>query len=517
MIPAPSSFHEKAQGSLIKPVAMLYVSFNKQQDTGANLFVLDTSELDGIDRLGSDSTNPLQIWDTYSYIDFTDRLVSVSIERSIEFPYCTQSAMADFSLDNWDNYFSLSGNSPIKDYNVLGRPCKVYAGFETETILPQFVGLTSEMPDVRTASGIANYHAVDFLSAIAEQTLLSPVIERDVTTDVVLSEIVEQFGVLPNQYSFEKGDNVIPFVFFDIGQNAGEAIRKLVQAEGGKFWLDEQGILRFAKRYSLPTEPVAIIPETGIIEIEVNDNASLVNRVQIECDVREVQEYQSVYTKTGSSGAGASLWVVPANSSITRECRLSDPCYSVVSPTLGRNSTVSWFLAINSGEQLVSSGVVASGVLSTNAYTITFTNNNNFAVEITDIQLWGEPAKVYDHLSYDVSDSDSIEKYGEKVLTITDNQFLQNYEAARNLGIYTLRQYADYNGNIKIRCKGDFSWQLMDIVELTGQYAGYYMIDSIKWVLEPGLLETDIVMHKVDKVTYFTLDESVLNGTDVLA
>lgn len=517
MIEVTSRFHALAQGQVIHPIAELYISYNKQINTDTTFFTLDQSVLNGPDLLKPVGDNILQLWDLYDYVNYTDRLVSVDIERSIEFPYDTQTAQADVTLDNYDKYFTPGSGSTISADNLPRRPLKLYAGYKGETVVPQFVGLTQDMPHVNDERATVEYYATDFLSEIATMTLTEVVAMRDARTDQVLAEIVEQFGVLPSQYDFEPGDNVIPFVFFDIGQNAGEAIRKLVQAEGGKFWLDEQGVLRFRKRYSLTTEPVLSLDDYQIISVSPSDTSSIVNRVKINCDLREVQEFQTVYTKSPSGDSTSNLWVIGAGQSIVRECRLEDPCYDVVTPTLGHATGVSWFTAKTSTGTEVTSAITASGTLSTNAFTVTFTNNNVFPVEIDEMELWGEPAKVYDVLDYDSYEDESLAQFGEHKLEITDNQFFQSYAQAKAFAVYMLRDRAFYQSVLTLSIKGDFSLQLGDVIHLDGEYEGDYRIDACKWHLEAGLLDTQITVHKFTPLKYFTLNDSQLNGNDVLA
>lgn len=516
MINVSENFHILSQGQVINPVTKLYISFTKEKSENVGYFTLDMSDLDGKDLLGSREDNPIQLWDTYKYTDYSDRLVSVDVERSIEFPYNTQSALADFVLENTDEYFTPMRGSSIDEYNFPRRPLRIYAGFGGETSVPQFVGLTQEMPKIDEKRATVQYSAIDFLSEIANQTLNQTISMRNARTNEVLAKIVEQFGVLPSQYNFESGDNIIPFVFFDRGQNAGEAIRQLIQAEGGKFWLDEMGILRFQKRYTTNPAPVITLPEYSIISVTPSGTSDIINHVKINCDLREVQEYQTVYSKNSSGDSINNLWVIGAGQSIVRECSLEDPCYDIVTPTLGHASAVSWFTAKNSGGQEITTGITASGDLSTNSYTITFTNSNLFSVEIDELQLWGEPAKVYDVLEYDAYEDESVEKYGEQVLEITDNPFFQSYNQAQNFGVYMLTDRAEYNSVLDIQIKGDFSLQLADAIELEGDYAGTYKIDSIKWHLSAGELTTEIKVHKYQQVEYFTLDVSELDGTDVL-
>jgi len=517
MITVSDRFHAAAKGQIIQAIAAAYISFDKARGDNVRFFTLDSSMLDSGDILDTPDTNPMQMWDTYDYKDYSDRLVSMNWSRSVEFPYTVQAAMADITFNNFDDYFSPERGSSIDANNLSGRPTKVYAGFHGQGYVPQLVGLTDGMPDINPYSKTADYHVIDFLSEISNQDLNSVVAMRDVRTDEVLSAIVAQFGILPNQCHFDQGMNVIPFVFFDIGTNAGEVIKKLVQAEGGRFWLDEQGILQFRARNNTETTLAAVIPEYSIIDVAPDDNSNMINHIKITAELREIQEWQIVYTKTPSGDrVSTDLWVVPARGSYTISCSLEDPCYDIVAPTIGKVSGVSWFTARKTDQTEVASGVTVTGVLTANSFNITFTNANNFAVEIDEMELWGEPAKVYDVLNYDAYESESVEKYGEHILEIDDNQFFQTYAGAENYAIYMLHDYAFYNPVLSVEIKGDFALQIGDIVALNGDYYGTYIVDALEYRIEAGLLTTKMRVHRYNAPSYFTLNESVLNGTDEL-
>lgn len=517
MINVSDKFHELARGQVIQPIVAPYISFDKSMDPNIGYFTLNQSVLDGSDILATTETNPLQIWDLYAYRDYSDRLVSLQLSRSIEFPYTVQIAQADIAFDNHDGYFTPGSGSAIDEYNLPARPARIYAGFQGQGSIPQIVGLTSDMPDINQGSRTADYHVDDFLTSICESSLKEVVDMRDVRTDEVLSAIVEQFGLTSLQYNFEQGANVIPFVFFDVGQDAGEAIRKLVQAEGGRFWLDELGVLRFQSRGSFSNELAMSFDEYAIIDVRPSDNSQMVNRVRIQADIREVQEYQVVYTKNSSGDSiSGSLWVVSKNFSNTISCSLSDPCYDVVNPTLGRSSSVSWFTCKDSNGNEVNSGVSATSQLTSNALIVTFTNTNNFDVEIDELELFGEPAKVINVLDYEAYDDESVEEYGEHLLEITDNQFFQSDEQADLYARYMLYERAHYNPVLEVDVKGDFSLMLGDIIELQGEFAGTYIVDGINWEHGAGYLATTLKVHQYNAPHYFTLDSSELNGTDVL-
>ena len=518
MITVSDNFHQLARGQVIQPIVAPYISFAKDYDPDIQFFTLDQSILDGTDILATTDTNPLQIWDLYNYLDYSDRLVHLELSRSVEFPYQVQIAQCDITFDNHDGFFTPGSGSSIDQYNLPGRPARVYAGYAGQGSVPQLVGLTSQMPDINQGSRTADYHIDDFLVQICESSLSQVVDMKDVRTDEVLSAIVEQFGLTPSQYSFEPGANTIPFVFFDVGQDAGEAIRKLVQAENGRFWLDELGILRFQARGSFENTTAMTFDDYAILDIRPSDNSQMVNRVRIQADIREVQEYQVVYTKSASGDStSSSLWVISHNFTNTISCSLEDPCYDVVNPTLGRSSSVSWFTAKDSDGNEVTSGVSATSTLTSNALIITFSNTNNFDVEIDEMQLYGEPAKITNVLNYEAYDDTSVEEYGEHLLEITDNQFFQSDEQADLYARYMLYERANYNPVLDVDVKGDFSLMLGDIIELRNtEFDGTYVVDGINWESNPGALHTTLKVHHYNAPSYFTLDESVLDGTDVL-
>lgn len=518
MISVPTLFNDLAKGQVIELVSRFYVSFSKTLNPDLSFFTLNQSELDGGDILEPYGGGVLQLWDAYAYTDYSDRIVSIDLERSIEYPYNTQMAMADIVLDNYDKLFDVLSTDPFAADNLPGRPVKLYLGFGGYGVVPQFVGLTKGLPSCDMNNGVATYHAVDFLSEIASQNLVDIIDMRNVRTDEVLEAIVQQFGLTSYQYDFEPGKNIIPFVFFDIGENAGDAMQKLVQAENGKLWLDETGMLRFTKRDAGVSVQSYNMDDYQMVSAQVMGDSGIVNHIIISCDLREVQEYQTVYSKTPKNDLGSVdlSWTVVKNSALTRNLSLEDPCYSIVAPTLGRASSVSWFTAIKDDGTPVTSGVSISGQLTNNAYIITITNANNFDIEIDGLVLWGEPAKVYNHLDYEAYDDVSVEKYGDYRLTISDNKFFQSYDQAVEYADSILRERANPAKRLQMQIKGDFSLQLGDVIQKTGEFAGRWQIDSIRYHLEAGSLETTLETHKVELREWFILDSSKLDSIYVL-
>ena len=510
-------FNQLADGD-IRPLSWgAQISFTKEFDDDVTFFSLDQSVLNGIDLLAPTDDNPIQAWDYYEYQTFTERLLYISIEQSLEFPYSVVSAIADFQLNNYDKYFTPNSSSPIAYYILPKRPVRLLQGFASTT-LPQFVGLTEGMPEISRTEATATFTAMDFLTWIYDMPIRETIAMRDVTTDEVLANIFSQFGLTPGQYDLAKGRNKIPFLFFEKDQQtAGDIIRPLMQAEMGMLWLGEQGIIHFRPRLEQPTDPVYMFDHDNIISLETSEDDQIINHVIINAEPREIQDPQPVYSVTGASGESVEI---PANSSSPIKLELDNPSINIIEPTVGLESGLSWIVPYNLDRVVVNTGVSVTGHAElTNSYTIFVSNANNFPVVISDILLWGEPAKIIGNtpLIYDAYEDSSVQKYEEKVLTI-DNNFIQSATQAESLALTILDQYSEYNDIIIIEVKGNPALQLSDIVEVDyEEYSGEYRIISKRNATDKSKFTQVLTCRKYTPRQWFTLDQSVLNGSDVLA
>lgn len=510
----PTVFNDLAQGNVRPHSWGLRISFDKTYDPSVTFFTLNTSELDGVDVLGPSEDNPLQAWDFYLYKDYTDRIVSMSWDRELEFPYSVVSARADFEVSNTDDYFTPNGGSPIEDYILPKRPVRLLSGFGN-MIIPQFVGLTQGMPVIGQNPKTAIFTALDFLTQIYELNIRNTIAMQDVRTDEVLANIFEQFGLDSDQYDLARARNIIPFLFFEKEQiTAGEVIRKLMQAEMGMLWLSETGIITFRPRLEQPTTPVYTFDDNSIVDLKVSSDDQIINQVNFSSELRAVQDYQTVYLKS----EGGTPNIVPANSTYVFSADLQDPCLTIDQPTIGELSGVSWFVAtLPNGTEVSTNVSVLSVELKTNSYDIVFKNDNAFAVDISQLELWGEPAKVYNRLTRTIEYPPSIDKYEVKPISI-DNNFLQSEDQMESLGLTILDEYAEYASILTVEVKGNPALQLSDIAEVDyRQFDGNYRIISISNGLRDSKYTQIMKFRSYTPRDWFTLNQSVLNGTDVLA
>lgn len=522
-------FHQLANGA-VRPLDWeLGVSWTKERNADTAWFTLDQSALNGPDLLAEDTENPIQLWDAYEYQMMRDRVMEMSLERSVEFPNNIQSAILDATLNNYDGYISVDNpNTPLDGNIVPARPIRAYLGFNSGGVTPVFVGLTQGLP---TYSGrnntTAQLTAMDFLSSIGDMSLRNMIMMRDVRTDQVIAVILEQFGLAPHMFSLQKGINTIPFVFFDSDKNAGNALKELIQAENGAMWIDEQGIIRFAPRSSLiGQDSVMLYNPDNIVSITPSQTSGIANQVYIESDIREVKAYQQIFSADNENGfdsaADDDQYRLKSNTTTTIWLNFEDPIWSGnANPTLNGSNNDSSFTVVNLSGDKVNSGVTCKGTFFAKSLKLEFTNTNAFAVSINYLQIWGEPAKVIGEsptIKYTAKDEESIEKYGLHELSITDNNCFGSLQNADSFATSVLEKYSGFSPTLELEVKGDPSLQLQDIVTLEDtKYDGTWLIKGISHSLTDSKLTTKITVIRYNVAQPFVLNRSILDGPDVLS
>ena len=529
MISTTTAFNEVANGT-IRPLAMnALISFTKQRTENMNWFTLDQSTLDGTDILATDPDDTIQLWDAYDWGTFTGDLMKMDWQRSIEFPYNVQSATCDLQMNNTSQKYTYDNeNSPLYGHILPKRPIRTYAGFRkggTSETVPVFIGLTQGIPRYEgTNNDTATFSALDFLSEIADTQLNDTVMLRDVRTDEAIATILDQYGMDSSMYDLKQGLNTIPFVVFESGYNAGNILAKLVQAENGKLWLDEKGIIRFEPRVAdIGKTPVMVFDQTNIIEIKPSSTDGIVNRVKIKSDIRKVQDNQPIFTMTNENGyqnqPDDDGYRIRPNGNTIVWISFEDPIWQVDdTPILNGDNTSSNFTAVDLGGGKVLSGITASATLFSDSMKITFTNTNPYAVSLTYLEIWGEPAKVVDTIKYDAHDDDSVEKFGEMILEINDNNYFGTYSNVDSYAMDILKHRASYSPIMVLKVKGNPALQLGDIITCSYKYEGDYKVVGIKSsISNSGGYTTELTVEKTEVVFPFILDESQLDSERVLS
>lgn len=508
-----TQFDQLSKGE-VRPISYgLGISFDKQFDEDVIFFKLDQSILDGPDILSPSDGNPLQEWDKYRYLNFADRSMGLEVSREIDFPFSVSAAVADFQLNNFDDLFTPNSGSSISPYVLPARPLRIFMGFNGSN-LQQFVGLTEFMPTIDGSSRTVSFHAVDFLSKLFTLKIPNILAMQNVTTDEVLDALFQSAGLLPTQYSLAKGRNKIFFVHYEKGTTMGYIINNLMQAEMGQLWMDEAGVIRFTPRIYNTSAPVYVFDDSNIIDIKTTNSGRIINLVEINATIRQVQTSQPIFTAYDNADDG---YVIAASSSKDIFSNLVDPVIEVTTPAAGVSTNSSYFIATDLDGNPVGSVTVASEALFVDSYRVTFNNANAFPVRISELVIWGEPAKIVDTIKYVEKDQVSIDKYEEHSITL-DNDFVQSIDACESIALSLLDSYSEFSGDIELTVKGSPALQIGDYIEVSKDtYTGDYRITKIINRIIDGKFEQILGARRFVDRTYFVLDQSVLNGTDVLA
>lgn len=512
-----STFQSWANADVRRISWKLMMSFDKVFDPDVAFFTLDQSLLDGPDLLTSLDSDVVQEWDKYDYTDYSNRLMGVEWSSQFEMPDSVSIAMADIVLDNHDGFFTTGSGSPIDGFIRPRRPLRLYAGFNGE-VVPVFVGLTEKLPQLDAKAGAATFHCVDFLDSLFNRPLDQAVMFVDQRTDEILAALLEHIGLLPGQFVLDVAVNTIPFAFFDKGTKFGDAARKLMQAELGRLYMDELGTIRFKNRLHFSNTIASTFDNSNTNERTRSNQDDIVNVVEVRAKPRAVQTNQPIYQS-------AQTVEIPAGGSEDVWADFADPVTAVSEPALGTVANASYYIARLTDDPegtLVTSGVTTTGfsIFATSAKA-TISNSNAFPIYLTEVELWGTPAKVIGGDGNEIyvreQNADSVEKYDEHVKTI-ENDFIQSESEAVAIATMILFRHSEYGTTFELDVKGTPASQLDDAVAVyDGASSGTYILLGQENQIADGRYRQRLRVTYVKPLIFFVLDQSLLDGPDVLA
>ncbi len=509
-----STYFDNLATSEVRPISWrLSISFDKTFDDNIGFFVIGTSSLDGPDVLVPDDNEVIQEWDKYEYTDYSDRVISIEVTREELEPHSVVQAMADVTLDNHDDFFTPNSGSTIEDYILPKRPVRILLGFGGSN-LPQFIGLTDRMPVIDKSGRTARFHMTDFLSYLFTKKIEDTEMLTDVTTGEALTYIFEEAGLLSSQLDFTSTSfNRIPFFFVEKDQTLGDVVRKLMEAEQGRLFMDEFGVIKFQNRQDYATTPVAALNESNTINYDTSGQDDIINFVELNSKILEAQQLQSVWQSSEAT-------LVKAGSTATIWASLRDPITSVVSPTYSAKvATTSYFIST-----LDANGTIANANIDLNTLTqfaksvkLVFENTGLTDAYVYSVDLWGVPVKEIDTINVKDFDQDSIDKYDEQRYTL-DTSYIQDRTTAESKAAILLDDYKDLGSILDVDVKGNMAYQIGDpvAVSLDG-YTQDHVITRIVQVMQGGGYHQRLRIKARTPREYFIIGTSALDGTAVLA
>lgn len=505
-----------------RPLSWRFLAaFDKQYNSATTFFTLDTSQLDGNDILAPEDNSTITQWDKYVYRDYSSRVISIEWTRE-EDPFSSVvMAMADIVLDNHDGLFTADS------FALPFRPVKILAGFGGETI-PQFVGLTENMPVADEKNKTVSMHCIDFLSSIFNRPLVESVIYQNKRTDEIIQGLLTSstVGLSAGQYVLDTGLNRVAFAYFQKGEKLGDAFIKLMEAEQGRLFIDELGIIRFKNRQSYNQNDIYYFDRSSIIEATVPREDDVVNVVEITSNVRTVQPVSSIMTLS-------SPVYVAGSSSVDVWANFNDPVISCDDPVAYGSATTSYFqvndASDGSGTDMTGNISLTNSDLFATSFKMTFANSSALPAYITKIELFGEPAVNVVPLFVRAIDQTSIDKFDERPHPI-NNEFFQDENTMASRAAVLLDDYSAYGDVFDIMVKGNFALQLGDAIGVglrkrteyyTGNLINYgivahdYKITKIDNKIADGFQQR-LRIKRFTRRNYFILDSSRLNDTAVV-
>lgn len=512
-----AQFDQRAKANMRPLSWRALMSFPRDFLPDVDFFTIGVSTIGSADIIKG-SGDIIQEWDKYQYDDYTNRAMRIEVTRQEESINSTSLAMGDVLMRNEDDYFSPGAGSAIQNFILPYRPVKLYLGFGGENV-QVIAGLTEKMPTIDDKAKTASFHIIDFLYSLFNRPLDSVVAIQDVRTDEALEYLMAAAGIVPTQYDFDYGFNIIKFVFFDKGTKFGDAVKQLMVAEMGRFYMDEAGVIRFKNRQNYSSTPVYTFNRSSIVDISTRTQDDIVNVVEVKANPREVQAKQKYWELQ-------EVFEVPANGSVDYWADFEDPVTSIDEPEAIAPDVTSYFTANTQsdgegGTVITSNVYVSSASLFTKSYKMTFRNDNPFTVYIRTMELWATPAKVVKQIYVREEESASVAQYDERPMTI-ENDFISNNSDAESLARRLIIDWSQYGGINQLTVKGNMALQIGDCIEVedTPGYNGTYVITKIVNRFEgQGKAKFTQILDVARREfnIYFTVGISTIGGTDMIA
>jgi hypothetical protein len=506
------------------------ISFRKAFDENVDFFTIGTSTIGGTDILkGLGSV--VQEWDKYDYEDYSDRVKSIEVNREVTPPTNPISlATADIVLDNHDDIFT-PGNSasPLDGYILSRRPIRINTGFSGETI-PKFVGVTVGKPDIDDREKTATFHCIDFLNAIMNISLDDEVIYLNKRTDEIIQAVLEAAGLTASQFDLDEGSVIIPFTWFKKGMKVGQALRDVAEAELGNIRMTEAGVIVFENRQKWNTFTPSYVfnRADNLLELQSMGVDTIINAVEVYSRARAVGALQSVWEASMPTSFSDNTVTIKPGETKTIFADVKDdfgdlPVTTVNDPEPIDTATSSLYEANSepdgSGTDLTADIDLDSTDLFSTTFKMTFTNNGSTEAYITQINLFGTPAKVVADIykrvvsASSVGDRDAFEEHPYKV----ENDLIQDESAANSIAQIIVSDRGSDDNQQRWMVKAVPQLQIGDAVSREDTDVNEdYFVTRVNDIINPSGYRQILRVSKRTINTYFRIGISTIGGTDAI-
>ena len=404
-----TAFSNAAAAPANTPNFGVLISWLKNVTSATQFFQIGVSPIGGTHPIKGNATD-ITLFDKYDYSVETPQVNNLTVERTIStIPIGIMSAQLDLELDNTTKRYLPGYDPTIGAYvNRAGRPVKVSSGFDNE-VLPQFTGYTGR-PKITLGKRKWNVHAFDAMEYLNNFESNLPM-QTNITTKNFIALLLNEAGFSSSQYVLEDSVQTIAFIA-PSGQKAGPLIKSVVEAEGGLFFFDEGGIGRYWNRlhFDLNSTPVGTLNYSNLMDLQFKDTP-IINHVRVTAKPRAVTANQLIYR------LAQPITIQPGQVVRTPFSFKDDdgdlPATTIDTPVYVDSQVTSFYRtnAVQDGSGDPMNGYITMTDFDTwgTGGEIEFTNSSTGEiVYITDLQIYGTPAKVVTTIVQEYFDQTSI-------------------------------------------------------------------------------------------------------------
>lgn len=380
------------------------------------------------------------------------------------FNMLTVSGSYFYNDNNQLEYGPLTDYEPtfIGDEILPRRAVRIQVGFDDINV-PKFVGYTDTLkPTIRES--VINIHSLDMGKRLEDIKVVSAMFSGQ-RTDQIVEYLAGQGGLDSTMWALESGQVTIPFVWYQEG-SLWFYMKNAAEAENGRVFFDEEGILRFWNRDHFVDKQV--VYEFDFDESELNidfsiDNQHIKNKITVKANPREIQPEAVIFSETG-------YIEVEGSSTLTYWPTFNDPVTSTVQPVPLVDYTANT-ASDGSGSNITADVDITTYDEFAQSVKIIFTNSNAAKAYILGFQVRGTAATVVREINVIAEDAESELLYGVQPFDI-ENDWIQSKDDAQTLADRKLAEYKDPKDFVQMQVMGVPYLQVGDKVRLQNYYDG---------------------------------------------
>lgn len=387
-----SSTFTTATGSSTSNIAYgVMVSFTKGINSSVNFFTIGTSTIGGPDMIMGANGIPA-FMDIYQYTDYSDWAMGWSVTRNLgQYPYGAFGAQGTITLDNTNRQFLPNFDPVIGSYITIGRPLKISAGFNNETInLFTGTGIQPKNDVQHRQFDLTAYDAMDYLNNTVSTTTPMQV---NVYADQIIAALLSEVGFAPSQFIAEQSLQQPIGFFSPYGLLIGDIIQSLCEAEQAIFFFDENGLAHFWNRQHIAnnlTSQWTFDESSNIINV-IPEETPILNDVVIQANPRAVAAKQQIWQMTSATQIPAPSTAVSYTNLITNpNFETGTANWTAVNSTITAQQT-QYYSGVQALQVVGNAGFVPSTYIQPS-----LTNNTTYTAHIRVKGTSGQTITMYD-------------------------------------------------------------------------------------------------------------------------